>query len=147
MSNYTVDTNILVYAADKSNIAKHSIASQVIGSVVLTKQPIPLQVLNEFYAVVTRKGHLPAATAERIVRQFLSLPNLVTASPEDLSAAMKLQQAHKIQTFDALLVATCARSGCTTFFSEDFQHGRTYGSITVQNPFLLSDAELAALLT
>ncbi len=48
--------------------------------------------------------------------------------------------------FDALLLAIAANAGCTLFLSEDMQHNQTYGPITVRNPFLLTPADLTALL-
>ncbi len=60
--------------------------------------------------------------------------------------AIRTHRNENVPFFDALLLATASRSGCKNLFSEDFQHGRTYGSITVQNPFLLSELELSTLL-
>jgi predicted nucleic acid-binding protein len=37
--------------------------------------------------------------------------------------------------WDALILATASREGCTILYSEDFQHGRAYGTVKVVNPF------------
>jgi predicted nucleic acid-binding protein len=37
--------------------------------------------------------------------------------------------------YDALIVAAAIEAGCDTLFTEDMQHGRKFGSLTVVNPF------------
>jgi len=37
--------------------------------------------------------------------------------------------------WDALILAASERLGCRWLLSEDFQHGRKYGSVLVLNPF------------
>ncbi len=65
----------------------------------------------------------------------------------DLLAAMGIYQRYDIQFFDALLIATVERAGCTTLISEDMQHNGRYSGVDVVNPFKLSPAELDQLLT
>ena len=64
----------------------------------------------------------------------------------DLSSALTLHAQSNLQFFDALLLTTARRVGCTLIFSEDMQHARDYGGITVLNPFLLPAVELDHLL-
>ena len=71
---------------------------------------------------------------------------IVPASEEDLVEAMDTYQRLGLQFFDALLVATALRAGCTTLFSEGMQHGRLYNGLRVVNPFLLKTAELDDVL-
>jgi len=59
---------------------------------------------------------------------------------------MQLHQAGELQFFDALVLVTLGRSGCTRFFSEDMQHRRAYMEVEVINPLLLEAAELESLL-
>ena len=145
-NRFTADSNILIYSADRSSLAKQQIANRIVDALLLNKSPLPLQCLNEFYKIVTQKGHMPAPDAELVARRFISLGQVIPASIDDATRAMALHQHHKIQFFDALLLATAARSGCTLFLSEDLQDNRTYDTITVRNPFLLSPADLTTLL-
>lgn len=41
-------------------------------------------------------------------------------------------------SYDALIVAAGIESGCETLFTEDLQHGRSFGALTIVNPFLPS---------
>jgi predicted nucleic acid-binding protein len=143
---FTIDSNILIYAGDRSDPQKHRFSNQIVQSLMFHHAWLPLQCLNEFYKVTTQKGHLPAFEAEKTVRDLVVFVDVVAPEIEDTFAAMALQQSHRIQYFDALLLAVASRAGCTTIFSEDMQDKRTYGSITVRNPFLMSSTDLDALL-
>ena len=71
---------------------------------------------------------------------------IIPAAVEDLDPALQIHLQHNIQFFDALLIVTARRAGCTTFLSEDLQHGRDFDGITIRNPFVLSREDLASLI-
>ena len=80
------------------------------------------------------------------MRGLLSF-DTVPAIEADSREAMRLVQAQPMQYFDALLIATCVRAGCSVFFSEDLQDGRSFGSMVVRNPFVLTETELEQLIS
>jgi predicted nucleic acid-binding protein len=43
---------------------------------------------------------------------------------------------HNLSVYDALIVASALEAGCDRLYSEDLQHGRVFGALTVRNPFL-----------
>lgn len=52
-----LDTNILVYAFDRSEPERHTAAREVVGDLLRSgRLVLSVQVLNEFYVVVTRQG-------------------------------------------------------------------------------------------
>ena len=51
-------------------------------------------------------------------------------------SARSLAQDHQLSFYDALIVATAIEAGCDTLFSEDMQHGRSIGGLSIVNPFL-----------
>jgi len=142
--NFTVDTNILIYSVDRSEPEKQRVADSILRALFL--QRAPLQTLNEFYHATTRKRLLTPVEASAFVRDTLMFALPISSTQEDLTYAMRLHQTGELQFFDSLLIATAARAGCSTLFSEDLQDGRTYGSLTVHNPFKRSAEELAALI-
>lgn len=42
----------------------------------------------------------------------------------------------RLAFYDALIVAAAAEAGCPTLLTEDLQHGRRFGEVTIRNPFL-----------
>jgi predicted nucleic acid-binding protein len=142
----TIDTNILIYSVDPTDPVKHRIANYVFYETVGKGSSIPLQCLTEFYSASTRKQILTVADATDVITTVLRAADAVAANSADLTAAMALHKADHIQFFDALLLTTVARAGFTILFSEDFQHNRSYGTVTVCNPFLMQPDELELAL-
>ena len=59
----------------------------------------------------------------------------------DSRVAVKQQRAaehlikDQLSFWDALIIEAALESDCTILYSEDFQEGRSYGTLTVTNPF------------
>ena len=62
--------------------------------------------------------------------------------PDDtvLRTALRGAAAYGLSWFDAHLWAFAEVNGIEELLSEDFQHGRLYGTVTVRNPFLAETA-------
>ena len=140
-----IDTNILIYRYDERFPDKQSIASDVLREGIDSGSVrIPHQAIVEFVAVTTRgkpENRLldPAEArreAEELMAQFLIL------YPDDavLRTALRGAAAYGLSWFDAHLWAYAEVNGIEELLSEDFQHGRLYGTVTVQNPFLAETA-------
>ena len=46
------------------------------------------------------------------------------------------QGRYKISYWDAAILAAATELGCTTLYTEDLNHGQTYESVQVINPFV-----------
>jgi len=130
------DTNVLVYADDKAAPAKQRRALDLIaqhrraGTGVVS-----LQVLQEYFVVVTRKLHVDARVARRKVEL---LAELDVAAPDvaDVLAAIDLHRLHGLSFWDALILRSAKQSGCRVVFSEDMQEAREIDGLRIENPFL-----------
>ena len=130
-----LDTNVVVYAFDRSDPEKRRRALEILGSAA-GRCVLSTQVLQEFYAVVTRKLEkpLPEDAAEKAVRSLSSLHVAVLDSSSVLSAIETSREAG-ISIWDALIVQAASESGCTNLLSEDLQGGMDFGGVVVENPF------------
>ncbi len=54
------------------------------------------------------------------------------------AAARALAEHHGLSFHDALIVAAAVAAECDILYSEDLQHGRTFGGLTIHNPFIES---------
>ena len=138
----TLDTNILIYAIDSSEGAKHLLASKILLRAATSRQPLMLQSLSEFSAVVRKKRLMSLATLKKIIDYHRSTFEIEPPVVEDLLDALQANEDHKLPIWDALFWATARRSGCQIIFSEDFQDGRELGGVRFVNPFKLSLKEL-----
>ena len=66
-----VDTNVLIYAFDRSAAEKHRVASDLVRRLWMERRGwISLQVMQEFYVSATRKLKLPVDEATSQVRRL-----------------------------------------------------------------------------
>ena len=132
---FFVDTNILVYADDRRDRRKQSLARDLVRLALTSgKGRLSTQVLTEFFAVATRKLGLAAATVRRRVEVYASLPVFRPAA-EDLLNAIDLHRLHGVAIWDALIVRAALASGCRVLYTEDLQHGRTFDGLEIVDPF------------
>ena len=136
-ADYFLDTNILVYAYDRSAGHKHSLAVQLVEECWKNENGcLSIQVLQEFFVTVARKISTPLddQTARNIVAD---LTHWRVQAPEasDLLQAIDLQQSYHLSFWDAMIVQSAARLGCKQLISEDLNHGQLYGDVQVINPF------------
>jgi predicted nucleic acid-binding protein len=125
------DTNVLVYAA--SSEAKRRIANECLGRRGLAS----VQVLNEFVHVTRRKFRHDWPQVDLALGLFrAALDDVVPVTLNTHAGAMTLAREHGLSFFDALIVAAAQEAGCDTLYTEDMQHGRRFGGLTVVNPFL-----------
>ncbi len=133
-----LDTNILVYAFDRSAGQKHDRAVQLIeGCWENESGCLSLQVLQEFFVTVTRKIAAPLdhGTARQIVAD-LAQWRLHAPQASDLLQAIDLQRDYQLSFWDVQIVQSAASLGCKQLLSEDLSHGQVYGEVRVVNPFL-----------
>jgi predicted nucleic acid-binding protein len=127
------DTNILVYAQQADGKADRARALFAVGG------KLSLQVLNEFTAVARRKQSKDWHEIAEAISDVLAVVDPPLALTLDLHAvARALAEEHRLSFYDALIVASAIEAGCDILYSEDMQHGRTIGGLSIINPFLES---------
>jgi len=136
-----VDTNIVIYAYDIHANAKHSAARALMNNLWRSQTGcLSIQVLQEFYVNVTQKIVTPVdvATATQIIHD-LSDWTVYAPVPNDVINAIRVQQRYQLSFWDAMIVWSAARLGCSILWSEDLNHGQTYEGVRIQNPFVTND--------
>jgi predicted nucleic acid-binding protein len=124
------DTNILVYAQQTGGKADRARALFTGGG------KLSVQVLNEFTAVSRRKQQRDWRDIAEAVSDVLAMVDPPLVLTLDLHAAARaLAEDHLLSFYDALIIAAAIEAGCDTLYSEDMQHDRTIGGVTIVNPF------------
>ena len=132
---FTLDANVLVYAADLDSGWKHERALDILDRANERDCVLTLQALGEFFFVTTRKGIVANADATALVNDWLTIFPSVTNSMSSLRAAMMAVVKTRLSFWDAMLLATAGEAGCSVVLSEDMQDGAKFGGVTVRNPF------------
>jgi predicted nucleic acid-binding protein len=137
-----VDTNILVYRCDPRDPAKREAAVTVLrqgeasGSLRISHQS-----LVEFVNVATRSraGGPALMTREDATRQaelFVAEFPILYPNEHVFRMALRGMAAYRLSWFDAHLWAYAEHYGLPEILSEDFEHGRMYGTVRIRNPFI-----------
>jgi predicted nucleic acid-binding protein len=133
-----VDTNVLVYAFDSSAGQKHERARALLDRLWDSDSGcLSVQVLQEFFVVITRKvpRPLPARKATERMHE-LSAWHVFCPDADDVVAAARLHESQGLSFWDALIVHAASELGCEALWSEDLQSDRAIRGVRVRNPFL-----------
>ena len=140
-----IDTDILVYRYDARFPEKQRIADEVLRAGISSGTAcVAHQSIVEFVAATTRgrveERLLVAADARREAEELMAQFPIVYPDDGVLRMALRGAATYGLSWFDAHLWAYAEANGIEELVSEDFQHERMYGTVTVRNPFLLHPA-------
>ena len=133
---YFVDTNILVYAHDRSAGEKHNRARALVEQLWHSGEGVlSTQVLQELCVNLRRKSNRPLSSDEmiRLIEDYLSW-EVVVNSPDSAVQALQLEARYKVSFWDALILHAAETAGAAVLYSEDLATGQRYGSTRVINP-------------
>ena len=136
-----IDANILVYRVDARCPDKQQIAAERMRAGIEAGNAfIAHQSIVEFVSAATRGGPerqlLSFADAAREVEELMVQFPIIYPDATVLHTALRGAAAYGMSWFDAHLWACAEVNGITELLSEDFSHGRLYGTVRVTNPFL-----------
>jgi predicted nucleic acid-binding protein len=135
---FFVDTNILIYAHDRSTGLKHERARKLIEQLWTSGQGVlSTQVLQELCVNLRRKvaKPLPVDELRSLIRDYLSW-EIVVNTPEAVLQALEIEVRYKTSFWDALILQAAEQSGAAVLYSEDLAGKQSYGTVKVVNPLL-----------
>ena len=133
-----VDTNVLVYAYDRSAGSKYRRASALMeklwsGNGGCTS----IQVLQEFFVITTRKIAKPLRPERaRAIIGDMGAWRVHRPSVEDVLFAIDIAEKARISFWDGMVVRSASVQGATVIWSEDLQSGGNISGVRIWNPFL-----------
>ena len=151
MMRIALDSNVLVYAAggerSSSDRAKVEQSLTVVTQLLPVAELVaPVQALGEALRVLVRKL---AKTPEAIAATISSWDELFDKPPTTfalLRTGSDLAHDHRLQQWDAVIVAVAADARCSILLSEDMQDGFVWRGMTIINPFAATPHPLLASL-
>jgi len=131
------DTNVLIYADDKSAPAKQRRTLELVAEHRLAGTGVvSMQVLQEYFVTATRKLGVDAKVARRKV-ELLAEFDVAAPDVADILAAIDLHRLHGFSFWDSLVLRSAKQSGCKVLLTEDLQTREVDGTRIV-NPFASS---------
>ena len=134
-TRFTLDSNILVYSADRAAGEQHRAAIQIVALAARAGALLTFQSLSEFYSVSTRKGLVEHSRAAALIDSWLIVFPCAAITANAVRAALLDAGAGRASYWDALLIATAAEAGCNLILTEDLADGSRLGAVEIHNPF------------
>lgn len=135
-----IDTNLLVYAVDKSESAKQRVCKELLCECWKLERSftVSVQNLSEFYVTVTMKTEnpIPKKEAKKFVSLIVDYRNWKVIAPtaQTIKTAIALSIEHNVHYWDALIAATMQENGVFSIYTEDRNHYTQIPWLTVTNP-------------
>ena len=147
------DTDIVVYRYDPRFPNKQEVAREVLREGLESEQlALSHQTVVEFVAAVTRPrrdlggvGLLSREEAYREAEGLIRDYPVLYPDEDVLTTALRGVATYRMSWFDAHLWAYAEVHAISEILTEDFEHGRHYGSVRTVDPFLLAAGEVHEL--
>jgi predicted nucleic acid-binding protein len=144
--NILIDTNVLVYAYDLSEVLKQERSLELLTELTsLGIGSISTQVIGELFVALTRKLTIPLSVEDGLkrVEQHLQIWRLLDVTAFVVLEAIRGVRRHRLNYLDAQIWATARMHGIPLIFSEDFSDGTLLEGVRFVNPlsghFKMSD--------
>lgn len=137
-SRVFLDTNVLVYLYDRSELEKQHRAREVLAELArLEAGVVSTQVLAEFFSTLTRKMHNSLATEEILdqLQRHLRVWRVLDITGLLVFEAANAVRDHRLNFWDALIWTAARVNGIRVILSEDFSDGSVLGGVRFVNPF------------
>jgi predicted nucleic acid-binding protein len=138
MAAILVDTNVLVYAYDRSEPEKQRRALEALDGLARAGSGcLSAQVLSEFFVNVTRKIAVPLSIVQAIERieHYVQLWPVFEVTAQTVLEAARGAQEHGLSFWDAQIWAAARLNQVGVVFSEDFDPGAVVEGVRFVDPF------------
>ncbi len=130
-----LDSTVMIYAEGLIDDPRNAMAQDLLLSLPGESLLIPLQAAAETLRWLIRKAKLPPSEAARSVARWTSHYAVQPTDRAVLEGALELVAKHKLQVFDAIILAAAAEARASLLLSEDMHEGFRWRGVTVVNPF------------
>ncbi|HLD88748.1 MAG TPA: PIN domain-containing protein [Candidatus Nanoarchaeia archaeon] len=137
---FLVDTNVLVYAYDRTDQRKHHVAALLVEKCWRREvtYAVSIQNLAEFFVVMTQKSKvLPVEEAQQIIKDILEFSNwkVFNYNSKTLQQAISIFKHKQRHFWDALIAATMTENGVLHIYTENVSDFKEFEGIHAVNPF------------
>jgi len=138
MAATMIDTNVLIYAYDRTEPEKQCRALAVLDELARSGHGVlSAQVLSEFFVNVTRKiaAPLTVAQARERLAHYVEIWPVVPVTSQVVFQAIRGVREYHFSFWDAQIWAAALLSGAPVVLSEDFNAGAVIEGVRFINPF------------
>lgn len=130
-----IDSNIFIYTLDNADKDKQKISQDFLKSMSENSTPvISTQVLNEVFAVATRKLKIDPLQTKSYIKSLFKLETIIV-NQDIINSAIDYSILEKISYWDALMISCAETASCNKLATEDLSNGQKIKSVMIFNPF------------
>ena len=119
-----VDSNVFIYAYTSDDKQKHSIARNLLRENVLDNEIIlSVQVLNEFYSVMTRYKR-PHNEIKLCINEIIEQVKVMPLELDTVKLGFFIKEKYLFSWWDSLVLSSALENDCKIIYSEDMQHNQ-----------------------
>lgn len=131
-----LDTNILVYSLDVTNLRKQRVANDLVTRATAGELAISAQVLSELASILIQKYSSTYSNRDILtILDSLKPIHVLKHDGELVRRAVEAHEAYGIHFYDGMIIAAAERAGSKKIYSEDMNAGQKYFGIEVVDPF------------
>ena len=136
MTEYLVDSNVLIYVVDDADKEKHIKAQKWFEQIAenIDLYYISSQNLREFASVLLKKDKATKENIKKWVANYSNIFVVIHDNKEDIGEAIDLAE-KKTHFWDALLAATMKRHNIKTILTEDTKDFKNFKDIAAKSIF------------
>lgn len=133
-----IDTNLFIYAIDRSDRYKHEVSKNVIAEALRTNDyHISYQIVQEFINVSLKKlKNFSSADCTEFVELVMFPLVSIYPSKELYTSAIRIHDRWNLSFYDSLVIAAASSKGAKKIYTEDLQHNMEIDGLKVVNPFI-----------
>ena len=132
-AKFFIDTNVLLYLFDKTDLRKESIAFSLLSQGGVLSPQVLFECMNVCIKKLRRTKHQAIAAAKYLYETADFQPE----TKEGVENAFLILNKYMLQVFDSKIVSSALAANCSILYSEDMQNGLVIeNSLTIINPFL-----------
>ncbi len=133
MTKIFLDSNICIYAFDRTDIRKQQIAFDLLRRFPV----ISSQIIIETYNACTRKLKISPVVCDENSLFLCDITNVFEINATVIRTAVAFKTKYLLSFLDACIVATAYHANCSILYSEDLHNNlKIEGTMTILNPFL-----------
>lgn len=132
-----VDTNILVYAHDRTAGEKREKAASLLKRLWDERSGCTsVQVLQEFVVTASRELEYPLAPDRvRVIIEDMGVWPIHSPAASDVLHAIAISERFRISFWDGMILHSTRAMGASVLWSEDLKSGGLVGGVRIRNPF------------
>lgn len=135
---FLIDTNILVYAYDRSEIEKQMKAADILDMLAQNNAgALSIQTLSEFFVVTTKKitSSLTIDEAHSSITNYIRSWQIIDINSFIVLEAIRGVKAHNFSYWDSMIWAAARMNQIDNVLSEDFSDNSVIEGVRFINPF------------